>query len=122
MDFLLLVQFFYFICIFIFYCKSLNNLLYLIIKIIQAKNINNHIDKNIKIYSFDNKNNNIRKRNNTKTKIKNESSLKTLKKESSNKILISKKDIKQKNYKNEKIIKRNEEILTQKSKKNIKIF
>ena len=96
----------------------MKNLLYLIIKIIQAKNTKNHIDKNKPIYSFKNKTNNNRKRNREilKVKIKIESTLKKLKKESSNKIIITKKNIKQKNYKNEKIIKRNEKILTKKNK------
>ena len=65
----------YFICINVFYCKSLKNLIEEIIKIIEMKNKENHINKNnIKnnkskiIYSYNNKN--IIKRSKNKKKDK----------------------------------------------------
>ena len=94
----------YFICLFIFYCKSLKNLIYIIFQIIRAKNIKSQAFKNQPIYSFKNKINN-RKRNIEiiKIKIKKKSTFKNSKNQSS-KIIIAKKNIAQKNNKNKNIL------------------
>ena len=105
----------YFICICIFYFKSLKNLIDEVIKIIEAKNLENQIIKSEQIYPLKNKNKvkKINKKNKkAKNKIKSDSTLKKLKKENS-KVVISKNNILQKNIENEKIINKNEKCFTQ---------
>ena len=111
----------FFICIFVFYCKSLKHLINEVIKIIQAINIKNQLHSNQQIYSFKNKNNNIRKRNIEiiKSKVKQYSTFKKLKNES-RKIINSKKNLLQKNNSKGKMINRNEKSLTTKKQSNNK--
>ena len=106
----------YFLCMFIFYCKSIKSLIDEITKILRAKiNEPNKINKNENFILNNNNTKIVRNKYRKKPKIESKSTIKEMKEE--NKVIITKKNIKKNYGKIEKVYQKDTEKL--KSYKNI---